>query len=67
MTGGEETGKSSHRTFRGGWGQRAWKEQPRSLGGPAGRLGSSQRQGEDITRKRPFTGVGEAHSSEEAG
>jgi len=36
QTGGEATGTSSHRTFRGGWGQRAWKDQPRSLGGPVG-------------------------------
>ena len=35
-TGGEATGTSSHRTFRGGWGQRAWIDQSRSLGGPAG-------------------------------
>src|SRR5260370_41616042 len=66
-TGGEATGASSQRTFRGGWGQRAWKDQSRSLGGPAGRLGNSRRQGEDITRKRPWTGAGEAHNSRQAG
>src|SRR6516225_3121936 len=33
-TDGEATGVCSHRTFRGGWGQRAWKDRPRSLGGP---------------------------------
>jgi len=33
---GQATGKGSQRTFRGGWGQRAWKDQSRSLGGPAG-------------------------------
>jgi hypothetical protein len=32
----EATGICSDRTFRGGWGQRAWKDQPRSLGGPVG-------------------------------
>jgi hypothetical protein len=35
-TDGEVTGVGRHRTFRGGWGQRAWKDQPRSLGGPVG-------------------------------
>src|ERR1700692_1102022 len=34
--GEEATGKSTRRAFRGGWGQRAWKDQSRSLGGPAG-------------------------------
>jgi len=33
-TGGEATGKSSRRAFRGGWGQRAGKERPRNLGDP---------------------------------
>ena len=28
---------STRRAFRGGWGQRAWKDQPRSLGNPPGR------------------------------
>lgn len=34
-TGGEATGESSRQVFRGGWGQRAGKERPRNLGGPA--------------------------------
>ena len=35
--GGEATSKGTRRAFRGGWGQRAGKEQSRNLGDPAGR------------------------------
>jgi len=34
-TGGEATGKSTCRAFRGGWGQRAGKDPLRNLGDPA--------------------------------
>ena len=33
---GEATGECSRQISRGGWGQRAWTDQSRSLGGPAG-------------------------------
>ena len=52
-TGGEATGIGSHGTFRGGWGQRAWKDQPRSLGGPAGWSESDNAPEEDITAAWP--------------
>src|SRR6185295_17683347 len=45
-------------------GQRAWKDQPRNLGGPAERKTNSDR--EDITWQGFRPGVGQAHSSEEA-
>jgi hypothetical protein len=65
---GEATGKGSQRTFRGGWGQRAWIDQSRSLGGPARRRAkASHARREDITGEAAVWGVGEAHSSEEAG
>src|ERR1017187_4194632 len=47
---------SSRRSFRGGWGQRAWKDQSRSLGDPTGR-----------ERERPTPGGNtrsEEHTSE---
>jgi len=34
-TGGEETGASMRRAFRGAWGQRAEKDSSRNLGDPA--------------------------------
>jgi hypothetical protein len=37
QTDGEATGMGSRRTFRDGWGQRAWKDQLRSLGDPVER------------------------------
>ena len=53
-TGGEATGVSSHRTFRDGWGQRAWKDQPRSLGGPVGwKRKATNASREYITAQRP--------------
>jgi len=36
VTGEEATSKSTRRAFRGGWGQRAGKDQSRILGDPAG-------------------------------
>jgi hypothetical protein len=57
--GEEATGKSTRRAFRGGWGQRAWKDQSRSLGGPVGWLKEPTGRG----RHNPETacsGVGEA-------
>ena len=59
--------RSSQRTFRDGWGQRAWKDQPRSLGGPAGWSDSDQRAAGRHNRRAAGQGVGEAHSSWEAG
>jgi hypothetical protein len=65
---GEATGESNQRTFRGGRGQRAWKDQSRSLGGPARRRAkASDARREDITGAAAVSGIGEAHSSAEAG
>jgi hypothetical protein len=62
QTGDEATGTSNHRTFRGGWGQRAWKDQSRSLGGPARRgAQATHARREDITGAAAWSGVGEAH------
>src|SRR5260370_8858593 len=54
QTAGEATGASSQRTFRGGWGQRAWIDQSRSLGGPTRRRAKARNvRREDITVARP--------------
>ena len=61
-TAGEATGKGSQRTFRGGRGQRAWKDQSRSLGGPAGvEAQATNERRKDITDAASLWGVGEAH------
>jgi hypothetical protein len=44
-TDGEATGKCNRQIFRGGWGQRAWTDQSRSLGGPAGQRETATFQG----------------------
>jgi hypothetical protein len=65
-TGGEATGK--HPLGFPGWlGVARVDRSVEEPGRPVWEAESSQREGEDITRKRPGTGVGEAHSSEEAG
>jgi len=59
---------STCRTSRGGWGQRAGIDQSRNLGRPgrAGKVVSPNGPREYITKGRPWPGVGEAHTSEEA-
>jgi len=57
-TGGEATGKSTCRAFRGGWGQRAGKDPLRNLGDPAAQgvatlAGSPE---ETITRELALAG-----------
>ena len=42
-TDGEATGVCSHRTFRGGWGQRAWTDQSKEPGRSGRVAGNSQR------------------------
>ena len=65
-TGREVTGK--HLLGFPGWlGAARVNRSVEEPGKPSGRLESNQRQGKDITRKRPWLGFGEAHSSEEAG
>ena len=46
-TGREAMGRGNGRACRGGWGRRAWTDQPRNLGGPAGWWTNAL--GEDIT------------------
>jgi hypothetical protein len=43
--GGEAMSRSTRRAFRGGWGQRAGKDQPRNLGDPAERVENPTAQG----------------------
>src|SRR5579864_6483819 len=64
--GEEATGTCTRRAFRGGWGQHAWKDQSRSLGGPAGGSSRDQRAVGRHNRRAALWGVGEVHSSEEA-
>jgi hypothetical protein len=51
VTGGEATGASIRRAFRGGWGQRAGKDLSRNLGDPAAleRVARTSRLRESIT------------------
>ena len=68
VTGGEETGESIHRAFRGDRGQRAGTESSRDLGDPAVGDGKLSRRSTGIhNRGSGRLGVGRAHSSEEAG
>src|ERR1039457_2035474 len=50
---------STRRAFRGGWGQRAWKDRSRSLGGPTGRERERPTPGgKNITGGAALKGVG---------
>jgi hypothetical protein len=62
----EATTESTCGAHRGGWGERARKEASRNLGDPAVWVGPDL-GAEHIRFLRARTGVGGAHSSEEAG
>jgi hypothetical protein len=67
-TGGEGRGESSHWALRGGWGRRVGTDQSRNLGDPAewtAEAGQRLRGMHNLEAAR--SGVGPAHSSEEAG
>jgi len=61
----EATGVVSFRALRGDWGWRVLKDWSRNLGDPTGRGDKPTVDREDITCVRPWSGVGQAHSSEE--
>jgi len=63
---GEETSVCSHRASRGGWGQRARKDESRNLGDPAWWWIVHQRVAGKHNRHAATLGVGGVHSSEEA-
>ncbi|MEJ2282721.1 MAG: hypothetical protein P8X85_03925 [Desulfobacterales bacterium] len=65
--GSEATDVCNCRASRGDRGRRVLTDWPRNLGDPAGSGPSRNAFGEDITLRRPWSGVGQAHSSEEAG
>ncbi|RLD51012.1 MAG: hypothetical protein DRI97_16250 [Bacteroidetes bacterium] len=64
---GQATSMCSHGALRGGWGGRARTVAPRNLGGPSRRRARRQPLPGTHNRQGAASGVGEAHSSQEAG